>query len=442
MKPFPYQETGARFLAARRRGGLLDGCRVGKTIQGVMACDLVAPKNALITCPGMARAGWVRTFEAASLLDLPVNVIMNTSQAVDPEGVNIVSMDGTRSGELFPQLMKHRWDVLLADEPHFLKTPTAQRTKQVLSKHGLAGRSSRIWFLTATPLMKDPSDLWVMLRTIGSTKLTYEEFLDRYCKYFMGEFGPKVYAAQRVGELKKLIAPHFLRRMWDDVKHEVSDNPVDDPVWSDIELSADPLDPDHAAAIRNLAELERDRNVLRLVERWKRDEAVDFSSNSPMASLRNAVGAVKAPVLARELGRRLAKDWDKAVVFFHHKLAGDLLRKELERLGFHAVRVDGSVPDKRREALRQSFWSDRGVRVFVCQDNIARQAIDLSVANRLIFLEMDWVPDNNYQASMRIQGPLQTRAPHVYTASLKGSLDAGIAAVNKRRTKMFASILN
>ena len=158
-----------------------------------------------------------------------------------------------------------------------------------------------------------------------------------------------------------------------------------------------------------------------------------------MATLRNAISAVKSPILCDRIAGRLNEDWGKVVVFFHHSAAGSLLHAGLRVFG--AVKIDGKVPQKQREVIRQQFWEDPDCRVIIAQDNIARQAIDLSVANNLVFAELAWTPEDNYQAEMRIQGPLQTRQPHIHTTTLAGTLDEAVNAVCNRRSKMFSEIL-
>ena len=250
MKPFPYQMTGARFLAARRRGGLLDGCRVGKTLQAVLACDMIGAGRILVVCPGMARAGWERTFNAGSIMGRPVQVITSAKDKIidAPDAIVIVSVDGTRNGHLLRALRSYQWDVLIIDEQHFLKTPTSARTKQVLSRHGLAAVADRIWFLTATPMTKDPTDMWTMLRTVGATQLDFEGFLNRFCNWKMGDYGPRVFSAKNTEELREMIYRHFIRRVWDDVKHEVTDTPTPDPTFSEWSLDTDASGQDEVMA--------------------------------------------------------------------------------------------------------------------------------------------------------------------------------------------------
>ncbi|NBN62083.1 SNF2-related protein [Pannonibacter tanglangensis] len=440
MTPYPYQIEGAKFLAARKRGGLLDGCRVGKTIQGVVACDLIGARSVLVVCPGLARSVWANTFDSASLMGLPRATVWDVKDPIEPNGVTIISMDNARNLAIRDRIMHHRWDVMIVDEQHFLKTPTSKRTQMVLSRDGFASVAGRIWFLTATPVMKDPSDLFTMLVTVGAFKGTHEDFLNRYCNWYMGDHGPVVTGAKNVEELQRLMAPHFLRRTWEDVKHQVTDKPVPAPIWEEIDIVPKEGDYD-PSDLRDIGFLENEKKVKRIIENFLAGDAKPLPRNSDAARVRLAHALVKAKPLAGYITERLAKwEWDKVVIFFHHFQPSELLMHYL--LPFKPRRINGKTPDAKRDQHIREFTDKPAKRVLLVQDNIARQAIDLSAANRLVFFELDWIDDNNHQAAMRIQGPRQTRQPYIYVSRLIGSMDEIIARAAARRARMSAQILD
>ena len=440
MTPYPYQLEGAHFLAARKRGGLLDGCRVGKTLQGVVACDLVGASNALVVCPGMARTVWGSTFEAASLMGLPRATVWDVKDPIEPNGVTILSMDNTRNLPIHGRVMEHEWDVLIVDEQHFLKTPTAKRTQMILSRTGFASRAKRIWFLTATPIMKDPTDLFTMLVTVGAFKGTHEEFLNRYCNWYPGDHGPVVTGAKNVEELQQIMEPYFMRRVWEDVKHQVRDNPVPAPIWEEIDIVPKPGDFAEEDML-NVGFLEGEKKVKQIIDDFimGRTDRVPKSSDASRARMAHAMVKAK-PLAAYVMEKLLSWEWDKVVIFFHHFQPSELLMHYLHM--FKPRRINGKTPDAKRDQHVREFNNKDKCRVLIVQDNIARQAIDLSSANRLVFFEMDWIDDNNHQAAMRIQGPRQNRQPYIYVSRLIGSMDEPIARAAARRARMSAEILD
>lgn len=444
MKPFPFQEEGARWLAGKTRALLGDSMRVGKTIQSVIAADLIGAQNVLVVCPGLARDVWRQHFEAASFFGRPISVVMEGGDPIEPNGVTILSMDGSRNAALHAAVMRHSWDVLIIDEGHFLKGKDSQRTNQVLSRHGFAAVAKRIWFLSGTPMLNGPQDMWVMLRTIGVTKLDYEEFLNRFCVWFPGEYGPVVKGAKNTEELRALLHPVMLRRTWKEVRHQVMAKPPPDPEWHDVYLDPLPQDVNHEWYVR-LRDLEKAekvrRGVTKLIEQIERGEEPKIKNLAPATSShRKAVSLAKSKPMATWLLHKLAtEEFEKVVIFAHHRWTIDLLREYLRPYGAKTI-YGGTKPKDQIQAIE--YFRDRWARrVLICQDNMARQAIDLSAANHLVFAELDWVADNNAQAAMRIQGPRQTRPCHIWNMILNNSLDADVIRVCTRKTQMALEIL-
>lgn len=449
MNLFPYQEEGARFLASHRRALLADGMRVGKSPQSIAAADLVGARNVLVVCPGLAREMWGRAFDKFSLMDRPVAVVMQSSDDIEPEGVTILSMDGARNGELHARVMQYDWDVLIIDECHFLKDRDSRRTRQVLSRMGFAAKARRIWFLSGTPMLNSPSDMWVALRTIGVFKGGFEDFLNRFCVWYAGDYGPVVKSAKNSEELKRIMAPVSLRRTWSQVKGQIMATPIPDPIWHNVDLEYDgSADTEKFRA--EVEKLEDSARVMDVVHKWLAEmnagadmvkvTTANARERANVLALRRAIALVKAPAVADWIAERLDNDeFDKVVIFCHHRSMVEMLSAYLERFG--PKNIYGGTPMEKRQKHIDAFRDKATRRVLVLQDNIARQAIDLTAAQHLVFAEMDWVAENNAQAAMRIQGPLQTRQPHIWTMNMRASTDDLITQACLRKTKMVADIL-
>lgn len=423
-------------MTGQKRALLADGMRVGKTPQTIVAADMIGANSILVVCPGIARRNWAREFDRFSLFGRPVAVVETSTDPIQPDGVTILSMDGSRNAELHARVMDHRWDILVVDEAQYLKEPLSQRTKQVLDARGFAARAARIWFLTGTPVLNHPAELWVILVTCGRFAGSYTDFLDRFCVWFQGDYGPIVRAMKNVAALRALLAPIMLRRLWHDVS---PDTPR--PTWSEVRL--DPADVE-AHAAETLVALETDdrhgRRLMRLVARVAAGEKVELSREAGgLALLRSATAVAKAGPVASWATERLGVgEIDKLVIFAHHTAMIETVTARLHAFG--AVAIHGKVPVKQRQANLDRFASQPDCRVIVCQDQVARTAIDLTAAHDLLFAELDWVPDNNAQAAMRVQGPRQTRPVSIHVAHLPGSSDEGLARVLTRKSRMSEEI--
>ena len=436
----PHQEFGARWLAARPRALLADAPRVGKTATAIAASDYICAVSVLVVCPGIARENWAREYEKWQLLDRPIRFVMDKDDPIEPNGVTIVSMDGARSGTLHARIMEHTWDLMLVDEAQFLKEPSSKRTQQTLSKRGFAQKAARVWFLTGSPVLNHPGEAWVMLRTIGVWTGDYTSFLNRFARWFQGDYGPVVKGSKNVEELKRLMAPVMLRRTLKDVYPMMPD-----PTWIEVEVNPDDAWQDE---LENVLKMEANPkfggHVKRLLEAVKRGEDVDFANAKPKTNLmllRRATALAKVKAVSRWLKPKIdSGEIDKIVVFGHHGRMIEIIQEDFAYVGAKAIY--GGTQEKRRQQAIDLFNTRANRRVLVVQDQIGRTAIDLSaMCNKLLFAELDWVPENNFQASMRIQGPKQTRPVTIWVAGMPRTTDALVTQALLRKTKMVSEIL-
>jgi SNF2 family DNA or RNA helicase len=379
-----FQEKGVDFLASRERAYLGDEMRLGKTIQAIVAFNRTGLRSAHVTAPASAVPNWWR--EINRWAD-------NRSHwSVSSYEKSVVNL---------PEACVH-----IADEAHKLKTPEAARTLCLLSLNSPAIRAERFWALSGTPCPNSVWELWSILNAWNVTKLSRLAFLDRYCVWREGDYGPRIFSVKRVPELRVLLEPVFLRRMQRDVLDDLP--PV---MWGEISLA-------FSDAGQAPEPLQVDRELLaEEEEQWSRQ--------------RRLVGEAKAPVLARFLAEELDLDpVRKIVIFAHHRGVMDILECGLLKYG--VARIDGSTRDRGAPVAR--FHEDPSCRVFLGND-AAKEGIDLSPAADLIFAEMSTVPGDNWQMSMRVQGITQHRPVLIRTASLAGSLDEVITRIHTRKTR-------
>jgi SNF2 family DNA or RNA helicase len=379
-----FQNLGATFLAERNRAYLADEMRLGKTIQAITAVNRLKLGSAHVTAPASAVPNWWR------LID----------QWADHPRAWSVCSDAKPAGRL-PEAMVH-----ILDEAHREKTPGATRTVALLGPDSPAMRAPYFWCLSGTPCPNSVWELWTILAAWGVTKLSRMAFLDRYCSWREGTYGPIIMKTKRVAELRALLAPIMLRRMQASVLADYKA-----PIWSEISLALH--DGDRPAKPTDVAlELSADDE-----EKWSRQ--------------RRLVGEAKAPVLARFLAEELELDQTgKIVIMAYHREVMNIL--ECGLLKFGVVQLHGESRDRGAPVAR--FQTDPTCRVFIGND-AAKEAIDLTAASNLVFAEMSTVPGDNWQKSQRIQGITQSKPVLIRCASLAGSLDEVITRIHTRKTR-------
>lgn len=422
MELRPYQEAGVQWLLGRRISGLADEAGLGKTVQACVALERIAPsvKHGLVLCPASVVPVWERHLS-----------VWAPSVA---ERVRVTTYDKTRRGkgsEPSP-------DVLICDEAHYLKNPTSQRTKVVFSPvgaQGIAHRAGRVWLLSATPAPNHPGEYWPHLYSAGLTKLSYYDFLARYCHMTQTPYGPRVVALRKdtLPELKDMVTRIWLRRLVKDVLNDL-------PEWEWIPLDlACPSAEDLKAFV---AENEWANKLSGVIDRAGSDDDIISALESlgpHLTTLRRLTGTLKVPAITEWLDSFLLSGEKLVVWCIHHDLI-NALHSWLVGRDIQVVQMTGaSGPSHRAESVER-FQNDPEVRVFLGQINAGGIGITLTAASAALIVELPWTPADLYQCAKRIHRIGQNRHTRIYVASIAHSIDEAIARVLTRKAQMGAQI--
>lgn len=458
---FPYQKEGATWLTRKKYALLADEMGLGKSAQVVTACDQVLELPILILGPAVGRIQFAREFAKFSTRTLNICVLLTAAQAsgISSADVVICSYDLAQMPSVFSALCARRWKVLALDEVHFLKAVGARRTNAVFGDGGLIHKSDRVWCLSGTPAPLHPGELWVMLYTLGVTKMDFEAFQDRYTtgkdiEVSAGHWKRKVTGGRNAPELRALLAPFMLRRKKEDVMTDlppiryndvtVEPAPVDNFKWSlyfDNYLSygaraRSVFSEDMAKAevkLKTLTDgLGMGTDSMKILE--------GLAGRPEIKSLRRWVGLQKVGSVVELIKSELENNaYDKIVLFAVHRDVIEELEIGLKKFG--AAKIYGGTPPAKRDKLVQRFQNDPKCRVFIGQVQAAGTAITLTAAAEVAMVEADWTPGNNAQAVMRVHRIGQTRKVNCRFFQLPG-YDERIQRVLKQRTRTLTEVFD
>lgn len=410
---FPYQVTGAEFLASRRFALLADEPRVGKTPAAIAACDIINARSILVICPAVARADWVRKFQEYSIFSRRATPVFNR---VDPFATEMVVVSYALSDMA---VLWRNWDVLILDEDHNLKSPNAKRTKNILGTNGIAHGAQRVWFIGGTPAPNNASELWVRLYVAGIYKGEYDQFLRDFCVGYMGDYGLVITGTKNADKLAKLLEGFMLRRTFAEVRPEIPPMVYEDYVVT-CDKSWRPNFPAKERRANDMLEaaLADERNPIRALE-----------ENYPhLASLRRMIGLMKVEPMAQRVEQL---DLPKLVIFAIHK---DVITQLAKRLSeFNPVLLTGETPEQQREVVKHTFTHDKNCRVFIGQVIACGTNVDLSAANHSCIMEPDYVPGNNKQAALRIQNVNKIEPNFCEFIGLANSVDEKVSCILRRK---------
>jgi len=451
-KPDEYQIIGADFLSKRKWAVIGDEMGLGKTGQLILAANDILAEKILVICPAIARIGWQREWDEFSYSPGNFKVI-ETYQDSTAHNRLIVSFDFVRDN--LEKLTNRQWDLVIVDECHTIKEPTAQITKAVYGKNGLVRFTNRMWLSSGTSAPNNYAELWPILFTFGLTNLSYWSFANRYC-IIRRENNGYGYSARIVAskidmaeEIRAMLEKVMIARPISILKDTPNELP---PLTTEIMyIEPSPVDFAMYASTFNdsLAPIELTKSKLlkesnAIQEALDKDEAEGSTiyleqAFDSVATVRRYNGLSKMPNFIKVVGKELASNqYEKVVIFAFHKDVIDNVREGLKHFG--AVTLYGGTAPKKRQRNIDRFMADPSCRVIICNIKAAATALTLTSANEVIMLEWMFSPADNNQAIRRVWRRTQQLPVRCRFATCTGTIDEAITKVFRRKQDEIAEL--
>ena len=397
-EPYPYQKEGATFLLEKtsRRKYLCDEMGLGKTVQAIIATRQLQPHRVTVVCPASVVENWRREWETWG--GFGKLTVLSYSKLIRREA------DVT--------------DLVILDEAHYAKTPSAKRTKAALK---LAAGAKWAWLLSGTPMPNDPRELYAPVKYLwpeyceANRVDTAFRWMDRYCQWSESDYGYRVWGTKPAcrTELLPFLRTIMLRRR-----------------VADVALDLPPLR-------TTVQYLDQDNHLARELETLGVQ-----GDDEHMSRLRRLLGAYKAPRIAERLVAELRDDKQlHMVVLYHHRDTGAALADAFDDADISWVGFDGSTPSATRQYEIDTF--QRGdARVFLAQQGAAGTGITLTRASEIVLVEPSWSPAENDQAIKRIHRIGQDSPCRARLFAVPDSLDEAVMLTLTRKTAMVEEVVD
>ena len=432
----PYQLDGIAFAVGAGRAILADEMGLGKTIQGVGVAELLAREESirkvLVVCPASLKSQWraeIRRFSGRSV-DIVAGPAKDRARAYEGEGFfTICNYEQVLKDIL--HIEKTPWDLIILDEGQRVKNWEA-KTSRVIK--GLASRFALV--LTGTPLENRLDDLHSIVAFVDPHQLGPAfRFLHRHQR--RDERG-KLLGFKNLDDLRERLRPVLLRRTRDSVRLELPPRTVEivriPPTDEQKEL--------HDAHMRTVAQIVRkpyltEMDLLRLRTALL---MCRMSADSTFLVDKQKPGWSTKLERLEELFDGVAAEPDRKVVLFSEWTTMlDLIEPRLRDRGLAFVRLDGSVPQKRRQELVHRFQSDPGTRLFLTT-NAGSTGLNLQAANTVINVDLPWNPAVLEQRIARAHRMGQTMPVHVFVLVTESTIEENLLSTlsSKRDLAMAA----
>ena len=439
----PFQIAGVDYVLSMGNTLIGDQPGLGKTMQAIAVANEMQAERVLVLCPANIRLQWCERIRSWTTMRYPYTVypILHGRRGVHPNAEwTVVSYDLARSEVIWRQLARGKYDLLILDEAHYLKTIDARRTRAVFGRHdalalpaqALGERSARVLALSGTPLPNRPRECYTLSRGLCWDAIDWMSE-DR----FTARFNPseqretpdgKIYVDERSGrhfELQaRLRANYMVRRLKRDVLPQLKI-----PFLDIVHV-------EETGAVKQALQAEKLLDI-----DPENMEGLDMSVRGQVSTVRRMMGLAIAPLAADYIEMLLDGGEEKICVFAWHIEVLDILMRKLAK--YHPLRIDGSTSPTRKPALVAQF-ARPGQRLLI--GNILSMGTGTDglqeACQRGVAVESSWVSGENEQAVDRLDRMGQSGQVLFDFLVAPGSFSEHVLGSSLRKRKVTHSALD
>ena len=435
----PYQLDGIAFAAGMGRAILADDMGLGKTIQGVGVAELLAREagitRVLVVCPASLKSQW--RIEIERFTDRTVQTVLGGSGA---RAVQYAADSAFFTICNYEQVMRDidsietaRWDMIILDEGQRIKNWEAKTSRTI---KGLKSRFALV--LSGTPLENRLDELYSVVEFIDNRRLgpAYQFFSN----YRVVDEKGKILGYKNLDELRKQLKPVLLRRTRKDV---MQDLPARTTEIRRIPPSEEQLalHNSHKRIVQSIITKTfiSEMDLLRL---QKALLLCRLAANSTYLVDKNPPGySTKLQELDILLDQLAAEEDRKIILFSEWTKMLDLIEPLAQKRSLPFVRLDGSVPQKKRQALIHHFQNDPACKLFMTT-NAGSTGLNLQAANTIINVELPWNPAILEQRIARAHRMGQKRPVQVYLLVTEETLEENLLATLSAKQELALAALD
>ncbi|PCH38434.1 SNF2 chromatin remodeling protein [Wolfiporia cocos MD-104 SS10] len=515
-----YQQEGVNWLAFLAKyqlhGILCDDMGLGKTLQSICILaskhyerakrfqETKSPDSihlpSLIICPPTLTGHWY--YEILKYTDnlKPVLYTGNSRERakllarLKKFDVVITSYEVVRND--IANLQDLNWHYCILDEGHIIKNAKTKLTKAVKCI-----RAHHRLILSGTPIQNNVLELWSLFDFLMPGFLgTESSFNERFSKPILSNRDGKSKngeaAALALEALHKQVLPFLLRRLKEDVLHDLPPKIIQDYYCELSEVQKylyDDFSKSRAGAaaedvvksedgdksgnqqhvfqslqyLRKLCNhpalvLKNDKQAIidALTNAGQKAETADLSDihHAPkLLALRQLLidcGIGSAPGVTGDTMKSELADTEstttgafsqhRVLIFCQMKQMLDIIEKDLFKQHMPSVtymRLDGGTEANKRHAIVQTFNADPSIDCLLLTTHVGGLGLTLTGADTVIFVEHDWNPMKDLQAMDRAHRIGQKKVVNVYRLITKGTLEEKIMGLQRFKLNIANSVV-
>ncbi|MBU4293429.1 MAG: DEAD/DEAH box helicase [Actinobacteria bacterium] len=418
----PFQLDGIAFAAGAGRAILADDMGLGKTIQGIGVAELLsheaAVKKVLVVCPTTLKSQW--RSEIYRFSDRDCHLILGSAQERATQYDNDCFFTVCNYEQVLRDIKlieQAGWDLLIIDEGQRIKNWEAKTTKVIKSL-----RSRFALVLTGTPLENRLDDLFSIVEFVNDRQLG-PSFRFFNTHRVVDEKG-RLLGYKNLDKLREKLTSILLRRTRGEVIKQLpqrTDNIIRIPP-SEEQFDINRTQKMVIQSIINKAYMS-EMDLLRLQKallicRMAADSTFLVDKKQPGYSTKLERLRELLEDLNAEEGRRI-------VLFSEWTTMLNLIEPILKKLKMDYVRLDGSVPQKKRAQLVYEFQNNPACKLFITT-NAGSTGLNLQTADTVINVDLPWNPAVLEQRIARAHRMGQKNPVQVYILVTENTIEEGM----------------
>lgn len=417
----PYQKAGVRYAVETRRCFIADQMGLGKTIQAIAAIEKEQCYPVVVICPKSLKENWKREWNKW----VPSRTVQVINGKDDVQKADVIVVNYDIVSRFISALKFVGLNGMICDESHYVKNPSAARTKAIMQIAKCVPQSGMVLLLSGTPITNSPQEIVSQLDILGVLGKFGGKwaFLRRYAGAYYNGYHWDTSGATNTNELNiRLRQICYIRRVKNDVLKELPEKS------------------------RNIVTVSGSKDGMLAYVRAERD-LISFLAENGYRASDSAQHLQKTNVLkklASEAKLDAAYEWidnflsgtdRKLVVFAHNVSVVDALAKKYGNL-----RVSGRDDMDSRQHAIDSFQNNPDSRVIVLNLQAGAVGITLTAASDVLFVQMGWTPAEHDQAEDRCHRIGQTNNVQAYYMICSGTIDEDIYELIQQKRGVVDSV--
>lgn len=393
---YDYQRDGVRHLVRNTSALLADDMGLGKTRQAICAAHILSGLDGggqvLIACPASLLINWSREVVKCIGPDESVSI-----GKYDPQAKWII-VNYDILGDVVP--FAHCFKVMILDEAHMLKEPTALRTRHAFD---IASKVPYRALLTGTPILNREAEIHTLLRLSGHPigAIPLRDFEAQ----FAGDPAFRLQLNERTNEwmlrrTKDLVLKHLKGKQRQAVYIQITE-----------------------AQRARYDSINADPSILTLPK---------------ITMLRRELESFKVEPIVQMVADMNGDD--KVLIFCEFKETVSLLREAFAARGIEYEWMTGDMGGARRQKAVDRFQEDPHKRAFILITGAGAVGWNLTAANYVILTSLPWTPALAAQAEDRAYRNGQLRLVISKIPLVENSIDMNLVAMHQDKQMIAAQV--